>query len=85
MADPGHQAFLNQQPPLHPILQQIHSTSAMSMSGTDGVPALANPLLMQALQNAGHNIGDNALPSDDVAMDIAQEGLQESTRWVIQI
>lgn len=85
-----HRAFLAKQPPMHALLQQIHAMSQMypsypgpGSSGSDptavDVTGVADPLLMAALSAGVVTPGMPGGTTDDVAADIAQEGLQEST------
>ncbi|XP_076442125.1 uncharacterized protein LOC143281076 isoform X2 [Babylonia areolata] len=85
MSEEAHRAFLASQPPVHPLLQQIQAISHM-YPGYPGLgQAVPNPgqlspapgaagVLLGAMAAAG-----SSLQTDDVSLDIAQEGLQEST------
>lgn len=69
-----HKAFLAGQEALHPILQQIQAISQMYPSYPGPGVAVPNPAAAAAVHSNP--------PTDDVSLDIAQEGLQESTRFV---
>ncbi|KAL8572547.1 hypothetical protein ACOMHN_040451 [Nucella lapillus] len=91
MSEEAHRAFLASQAPLHPVLQQIQAMSQMYRAypgpGQPGPMMIPGPAglvpglvpgvdgsMVGALAAAGVS-----LPADDVSLDIAQEGLQEST------
>ena len=78
----AHRAFLASQDPLHPILQQIQATSQMYPSYPGPGAAVPNPGPDNMMLAAAAAAASNNPATDDVSLDIAQEGLQESTRFV---
>ncbi|KAK7104354.1 uncharacterized protein [Littorina saxatilis] len=74
----AHKAFLAAQGPVHPLLQQIQANSQIYPS-YPGPGVNGTDTLMMAAMASGAAAGGSNPPTDDVSLDIAQEGLQEST------